>query len=112
MSKLQYENHSERLFDRRPALDGLSIYKRSLYEHREKNIEYFSSRAFFGKMSSLLRKVARSKPRSSSHSLYIYPITLRLSSTYPITPFEAITSFLSFFSGGLPGFILSTGFIY
>ncbi len=76
MSKLQYENDRERLSDRPATLHGLSIYKRSLYDCREKNIQYFSSRTFFSKMSSLFRKLARSKPCSSSYSLYIYPITL------------------------------------
>jgi hypothetical protein len=91
MSKLQYENHKERFYDRPATLHVLSIYKRSLYNCRETKIEYSSSRTFFCKMSSLLRKLARSKPRSSSYSLCIYPITPDLSSTFPITPFVAIT---------------------
>jgi hypothetical protein len=55
MSKLQYENHRERLFDKRPALDE---YIRDLFKTREKNMEYFSSRTFFSKTFSLLKKLA------------------------------------------------------
>jgi hypothetical protein len=84
MSKLQYENHRERFYDRPVTLHGLSIYKRSLYDCKEKNIEYFSSQTFFDKMSSLLRKLARSKSRSSSYSLYIYPITPHYSICFSI----------------------------
>ncbi len=55
MSKLQYENHRERLFDKRPVLDE---YIRDLFKTREKNIGYFSSRTFFSKTFSLLKKLA------------------------------------------------------
>jgi hypothetical protein len=81
MCQLQHENEKESFDDRSTTLHVLSIDKGSLHDGREKKIEYSSSHTFFGKKSSLLRKLARFKPRSSSYSLYIYPIT----------PFVAIT---------------------
>ncbi len=41
MSKLRYENHRECLDDKSASLYGLSIYKRSLYDCREKIVNIF-----------------------------------------------------------------------
>ncbi len=55
----------------------LPTYNRFIYDCRERNIEYSSSRTFFSKIFS------RSKPDYYSYLLCIYEIT----------PFGAITSF-------------------